>query len=109
MNKEIKNKKTKNSNEVGGYNRDSYKMVNCCYEQQMEKRITKVVLCGKNAAIYNDENYTIEIEDLSGGEFVVVTKPYENAEGEVGGRIEIEPEDWPFLKEAIDEMVKQCR
>ena len=49
---------------------------------------------------------TIRIDDEGGGEFVVLEQ--ENDTGPVH-QISIDPEEWPTLRKAIDDAVKQCR
>ena len=48
---------------------------------------------------------TIQIEDESGGEFVVVSQ---HGTPEMG-QIAINPEEWPTLRDAIDRMIAECR
>lgn len=48
---------------------------------------------------------TVAICDEAAGEFVEVTQ-----HGRVDiGKIQINPEEWPSLREAIDRMIKACR
>lgn len=53
------------------------------------------------------ENAThVEIDDEAAGEFVTVKQDRDGLEA---GEIAIEPEEWPALRAAIDQMVKECR
>jgi hypothetical protein len=46
----------------------------------------------------------IEIVDEGGGEYVEVSQ---SADGH--GKISINPEEWPMMRKAIDDAIKQCR
>lgn len=50
---------------------------------------------------FSEKGYTVSIQDEGGGEYVEIEDP--------AGKIGINPEDWPSLKEAIDIAVQQCR
>ena len=48
----------------------------------------------------------VEICDEAAGEFLKVSQSNDKAEN---GTIQITPEEWPVLREAIDMMIKECR
>ena len=45
-----------------------------------------------------------ERDALAAGEYVVV-----HSLGEDGDKIEIDPQDWPALREAIDQLIGECQ
>ena len=47
----------------------------------------------------------VAIDDEDAGEFVTVKQD----NGAAAGKISINHEDWPQLREAIDQMIKECR
>jgi fructose-1,6-bisphosphatase len=70
-------------------------------------RTTRVSLMSDDAAIFEESVTHIYIDDEAAGEFVVVsqhdhTKVTEN-------RVAINPSEWPMLRRAIDQMIKECR
>ena len=67
---------------------------------------TMVVMVNKTTEPSFSEMATIvRIEDEAGGEFVEVEQ-----EGRTDiGKIQITPEEWPMLRQAIDEMIALCR
>jgi hypothetical protein len=69
----------------------------------MKLRPIKWVLAPKDDML-DMECTDIEIADEGGGEFVVVSQ---DADGH--GKISINPEEWPTLRRAIDDAIKQCR
>lgn len=54
--------------------------------------------------LFSEQATEIEIVNEASGEFVVVQQHYEGY-----GKIGINPEEWPVLREAIDKMIKECR
>ncbi len=71
----------------------------------LEKRILSVVVLPEGEAIFHESATTISIDDDAGGEFVTVSQ----CRDEHNVKISINPEEWPAIREAIDEMVKECR
>lgn len=70
----------------------------------METRQTRTNVAPAGDPIHSDRGFTVEIDsDCSGGEFVTVT------EGSGVNTIEINPDEWPALKAAIDQMIGDCR
>lgn len=70
----------------------------------MEKLITRITLVPEGEPIFSEMGYQVEIDDVAGGEFVVV---HCNMSGY--DKIAINPGEWDVLKPAIDEMIKRCR
>lgn len=71
-----------------------------------EFRTTRVHVIPEGQPIYSAEAFSVEIDDDAGGEFVVVNCNDEQCEN---GQIRLNPEEWPALRQAIDDMVKGCR
>lgn len=68
---------------------------------EMETRIQAVVVAPVGQPIFSEMATTVGIENDGAGEFVVV-------EQEIG-KIAINPEEWPHLRAAIDDMIGKCR
>lgn len=69
-----------------------------------EKRIRSVIVLPKGYKVFSEMATTVEIND-EGGEFLRVSQSRS-----VGTQsILIDPQEWGVLKEAIDEMIKECR
>lgn len=55
--------------------------------------------------IFSELATTVSIDDEAAGEFVVVSQ---HGAPEMG-KIAINPGEWPMLRQAIDQMIAQCR
>ena len=70
-----------------------------------EIRAMSVMVNKTTEPSFSEMATTVRIEDESGGEFVEVEQ-----EGRTDiGKIQITPEEWPMLREAIDRMIAECR
>ena len=70
-----------------------------------ETRITAVTVLPINAEIFSELATEVRIVDEAGGEYIEVDQC-----GRVDlGKIAINPEEWPALRAAIDDMVSKCR
>jgi hypothetical protein len=67
------------------------------------KRITQITVVPDGEPIFSERAVTISIRDEAAGEFVVVKQLTDDPQ-----EIAIDPEEWPALREAIDEMIKEC-
>lgn len=72
-----------------------------------EARCVAMVFGKENSPMFSESNLRVELEDLASGEFVVLN--YIGDGGDFCGKIPIEPEEWPYLREVINEMVGKCR
>lgn len=72
-----------------------------------EIRTTKLVVIPPCEPLFSEHATTVEIVDESGGEFVVVSQDCPD-HGCVG-RVAINPEEWPVLRDAIHRMIADCR
>ena len=70
-----------------------------------ERRVTAVTVCKKGEPIFSDYATRVEIVDEAAGEFVEVSQ--DGREG--GGKIAIASNEWPALRDAIDELIAACR
>jgi hypothetical protein len=68
------------------------------------KRITQITVVPDGEPIFSERAVTISIRDEAAGEFVVVKQLTDDPQ-----ELSIDPEEWPALREAIDEMIKECR
>ena len=71
-----------------------------------EKRVTKLTVLPEGERIFSEAATDIVIQDEAAGEFVEVIQSDDNV---AMGTIQITPEEWPILREAIDEMIAECR
>ena len=67
-------------------------------------RVTRLLVVPEGEPSFSEMSTTVEIEDESAGEFVVVAQ---RARIDMG-QIAINPEEWPALRAAINQMVEQC-
>jgi hypothetical protein len=70
----------------------------------MKLRTIKWVLSPTDDHMLSMECTDIEIVDEGGGEYVEVSQ---SADGH--GKISINPEEWPMMRKAIDDAIRQCR
>jgi hypothetical protein len=72
---------------------------------EYETRTLSLIVVAKGHPIFSETATNVEIVDDAGGEYVEVSQ-----HGRLDlGKIAINPEEWPMLREAIDSMVEQCR
>lgn len=70
-----------------------------------EIRTTALTVAPEGEPTFSEMATTVAICDEAAGEFVEVKQ-----RGRVDiGKIQINPEEWPSLLEAIDRMIKACR
>jgi hypothetical protein len=70
-------------------------------------RITRITVGPEGEALFHRGMTHIEIEDDSGGEFVVIRQ---QEDSDAKQQIAINPgEEWVALRDAIDQMMKECR
>jgi len=74
---------------------------------ELETRVVKVMIAPKGDRIFSEQTTLVEIDDEAAGEFVKVSQPltYKSAEF----AIFITKEEWPSIRDAIDNMIKECR
>lgn len=69
-------------------------------------RTLAVIVLPEDESIFCESATTIRIEDESGGEFVVIEQHPDNRDAQ---QIAINPEEWPMVRAAIDDMVAKCK
>lgn len=72
----------------------------------MIKRCTQLTVLPEGEPIFSEMATQITIEDESTGEYLKVKQMWDSPEN---GTIAISPEDWPVLRDAIDDMISECR
>lgn len=70
-----------------------------------ETRTVKVSVAPKGEPLFHNGVTNIEIVDEADGEFLEVTQCNDSNEG----KISIEKSEWPTLRAAIDQMIRECR
>lgn len=63
--------------------------------------VTAFVVVPENEPIYSERATQIKIEDEAAGPFVVVSQEE--------GRIAIDPEEWPAIRDAIETMMARAK
>ena len=66
-------------------------------------RVTRLLVIPEGDPLFSEMATTVEIEDEAAGEFVVVSQDARTDKG-----IVINPEEWPALRAAINQMIEQC-
>ncbi len=70
-----------------------------------ETRVTALVVLPVGQPTFSEMATTVEIADEAAGEFVEVKQ-----RGRIDiGKIQINPEEWPALRDAIDRLIAECR
>ena len=68
-----------------------------------ETRITGITILPQGATIYSQMATRIEIEDESGGEYVVISQDSESFQGKIG----ITNDEWPAIRDAVEMMLAE--
>jgi hypothetical protein len=71
-------------------------------------RTLKIAILPEGESIFSERCTTIEIEDQAAGEYLVVTQQ-SGSTAVKEQQIEIDPQEWDALKNAIETMLKECR
>lgn len=69
--------------------------------KEYRARIKSMTVNAEGESLYDSMGYIIEIDDLGGGEFVVIRD-------NEGNSIQVNPEEWETLKYAIDTLIQSC-
>ena len=70
-----------------------------------ETRTLKIAVMPENEPIFAEGVTEIQIVDEAASEFIEVSQCNDNNEG----KIQIDPTEWPHIREAINKMVNECR
>jgi hypothetical protein len=71
-------------------------------------RITRLTVGPEREPLYSERCTHVEIVDEAAGELIEVRQQSGHVKAD-GQTIQIDPAEWPALREAIDRMVKECR
>lgn len=68
-------------------------------------RITRMHIIPEGEPIYTEKGYTVEIDDESGGEFVIVK------DGSIadGAGVRIDPDAWIEVRAAVNDLMDQIK
>lgn len=69
-----------------------------------EIRTTEVTVVRTGKPIFDEGAIVVGIDDEAAGEFVTVRQS-----STPNGELQIDPGEWPAVREAIDKMVSECR
>ena len=72
----------------------------------IERRIKSVVVAPVDAPIFDEQAWSVAIEDDAGGEFLIIQC---NDDQCANGQIRMNPEEWAALRDAIEFMIEQVR
>lgn len=76
-------------------------------DETMEVRTTQLTLVPRGESLYHENAIEITISDEASGEYVIVRGKSDKIG--LGNTLEIDPDEWPTLRKAIDHMMGQCR
>lgn len=74
---------------------------------EIETRVVKVMIAQKGERIFSELSTFVEIDDEAAGEFVKVSQPLTHKSAEFA--VFIAKEEWPHIRDAIENMINQCR
>lgn len=75
-------------------------------KDELEVRVTSLTVAPVGAELFDERATEVRIVDEAGGEFVEVEQ---RALRLKPGMIQVDPNEWPALRDAIDRMVAECR
>lgn len=70
----------------------------------MRIRVTQLTVVADDKPIFDESATQVEITDEGGGEFVLVKQTFSSK-----GEIKIDPSEWDRVREAIDQMIRECK
>jgi hypothetical protein len=66
-----------------------------------ESRITELTITPIGKPIFCEEAMVVRIDNEAAGEFVIVSQG--------DGKLAIDPDEWPAIRRAINDMVMRCK
>lgn len=75
-------------------------------EKKYEIRVTRLSVGPSSEPLFSEQSTDVEITDEAGGEFVTVRQKSDHVDAQ---GIQIDPEEWPELQTAIQQMIDACR
>jgi hypothetical protein len=74
---------------------------------KLEARTTQVTIVPEGERLFSEQATILTIEDEAAGEFLRIEQPRDkNTEK---NEIRISPEEWPTIRETMDQLIKECR
>lgn len=73
-----------------------------CKGMPFTARLTQITVAAKGKSVIDDTATRITIEDEAAGEMVSVEQCGR------GAKVLIAPEEWPFMRDAIDKLIAAC-
>lgn len=73
---------------------------------QPEARVTKITIIPHGEPIFCERATSVEIADEAAGEYVVIRQCHDQIRP---GQVDIDPADWPLLRETLDKTFNNCR
>jgi DNA-binding protein YbaB len=70
----------------------------------MRIRVTQLTVVADDKPIFDESATQVEITDEGGGEFVRIKQTCANE-----GEVKIDPHEWDRVREAIDQMIRECK
>ena len=74
---------------------------------EIETRVVKVMIAPKGERIFSELVTIVEIDDEAAGEFVKISQPLTHSS--TAFEVCITKQEWPHIRDAIDNMIKECR
>lgn len=71
---------------------------------KLTTRITQVFVLPEGQPLYSEGATQISITDEAAGEFVTIDQTGTSD----FGKIAIDPEEWPAIREAVNKMISEC-
>ena len=75
-------------------------------EIKMEIRTTQLTVLPENEPIFSEYATTVTICNDAAGDYLKIRQIFDQSEE---GTIHIDPKEWPSLRDAINEMIEECR
>mgnify|MGYP000084761997 CR=1 FL=1 len=72
---------------------------------QVIARVKTMAVLPDSEPLFSERCTDVMIVDEAGGEFIEVSQ---HGNGDLG-KIQINPEEWPVLRETIDRMIGECK
>lgn len=77
--------------------------------KKLIKRVTQIVVLPEGEPIFSAYATTIAIEDEAAGEYVAVRTNLDFGSGTSDQEIRIDPQEWPIIRDAIEDMMGEIR
>lgn len=81
-----------------------WKKVSTNMNKAHQIRPTEITVTRMGEPLYSETSMRVSINDEGAGEFVIVASDSDDY-----GKVAIDPDEWPTLREVIDGMIKDCQ